>query len=215
MKSSLGRKAPTNEIALLAQRIGTLSASPVAAVFNNASLAGEFCGARFKQKIAENGIVSTAKTHSSLPEARQSLLIPSADSAFYRVPADCCASVLRNITLSDLAGDPDVLALLSAPYPTAPDKVFEGKRSVTVAWDWKSEFPAAKALVNGIQFFIEARLIAGPTAISSSVERVLAASACKGTGDYELVLRAEGLVPGCEYNISVTTEANFAPAIRS
>jgi hypothetical protein len=205
MKSSLGRKAPTNEIALLAQRIGTLSASPVAAVFNSASLAGEFWEREFKQKIAENGIVSTAKTHSSLPEARQSLLIPFADSAFYRVPADCCASVLRNITLSDLAGDPDVLALLSAPYPTAPDKVFEGKRSVTVAWDWKSEFPAAKALVNGIQFFIEARLIAGPTAISSSVERVLAASACKGTGDYEWSCVLEGLVPGCEYNISVTT----------
>jgi hypothetical protein len=203
MKSALGRKAPTSDIAVLAQRVTALASSPVSAVFNNPSLAGEFWDREFREKAA--GSESPAKVPASPPETRQMLLIPSADSAFYRVPVDCCALVLRNVTLSDLAGDPMVLALLAAPYPTAPIKVFEGKRSVTVAWNWKSEFPAAKILVNSIQFFIEARLITGPASMFSSVERVLAASACKGTGDYEWSCVLEGLVPGCEYNISVTT----------
>ena len=205
MKSTLGRKAPTSEIALLAQRVGALSASPVSPVFSSASQSGEFWDNEFKQKIAVRVGAMSAKALSPLPETRQILLISSADSAFYRVPADCCALVLRNVTLSDLAGDPMALSLLSAPYPTAPVKVFEGKRSVTVAWNWKSEFPAAKSLVGSIQFFIEARLITGPASITSSVDRVLAASASKGTGNHEWSCVLEGLVPGCEYNISVTT----------
>lgn len=205
MKSTLGRKAPTSDIALLAQRVSALANSPVAAAFNADSLAGEFWDREFKQKTSESGSAMNTNCLSSPTETRQSLLVPSADSAFYCVPADCCALVLRNITLSDLAGEPNVLNLLSAPYPTAPVKVFEGKRSVTVAWNWKSEFPAAKRLVQSIQFFIEARLISEPESVSSSVERVLAASACKGSGDYEWSCVLEGLVPGCEYNISVTT----------
>jgi hypothetical protein len=205
MKSALGRKAPTSEIALLAQRVAALSASPASCFFSNMSQSGEFWDREFKQRNVERVGTMTCKASSSLPETRQALLVPSADSALYRVPADCCALVLRNVTLSDLAGDPMALALLSAPYPTAPVKVFEGKRSVTVAWNWKSEFPAAKNLVSSIQFCIEARLITGPASTSSSVDRVLVASACKGADGFEWSCVLEGLVPGCDYNISVTT----------
>jgi hypothetical protein len=203
MKSTLGRKAPTSDIATLAQRVTALSSSCVSPVSCDSSLDGEFWDRQFRERHAETTIMSDT-VPSPVSDTRQALLIPNADPAFYRVPADCCASVLRNITLSDLAGDPLVLALLSAPYPTAPVKVFEGKRSVTVAWNWKSDFPAAKTLVNSIQFFIEARLISDSVSFPS-VERVLAASACKGTGDHEWTCVLEGLVPGCEYNVSVTT----------
>jgi hypothetical protein len=202
VKSTLGRKAPTSEIALLAQRVAALSASPVSPVFSDASHSGEFWDRIFKQKHFERVGSTTANT---LLETRQALLVPSADSAFYCVPAEWCALVLRNVTLSDLAGDPLALALLSAPYPTAPVKIFEGKRSVTVAWDWRSEFPAAKNIMNSIQFCIEARLISESASISSSVDRVLVASACKGAGSHEWSCVLEGLVPGCDYNISVST----------